>query len=170
MPSYPCDIDSEACSLRVRRGAGGKARTIGIDACSCALLDRWMGRRARLRLTTRHPVFAAYCTGQVGQPLDARYVRARLGALGDKAGITKRVHPQGLRHSLAYDLAQYGKPVHVIRRQLGHSSLAVTSRYVNHLSPAELVVKLRDRDWAPPTTSRPGRMQQAAGRCPAIPP
>jgi integrase len=35
--------------------------------------------------------------------------------------------------------------MHIIQKQLGHSNLAVTSRYVDHLNPAEVVAEVRER-------------------------
>jgi len=40
--------------------------------------------------------------------------------LAERAGIDKRVHPHGLRRSLALDLAMRGTPANVIQAQLGH--------------------------------------------------
>jgi Phage integrase family len=48
-------------------------------------------------------------------------VRAALAKLGVIAGIEKRVHPHGLRHSLAFDMAMTGVPTHQIQAPLGHS-------------------------------------------------
>jgi integrase/recombinase XerD len=60
-------------------------------------------------------VFATYETGNAGQPLDPRYVRAALTRYGTRAGVEKRCHPHGLRHSLAFDLAQRGILMHAIQ-------------------------------------------------------
>ena len=49
------------------------------------------------------------------------YVRGLLPRLARKAGIDKRVHAHGLRHTHAYELAGEGTPLHVIQAQLGHS-------------------------------------------------
>ncbi len=46
---------------------------------------------------------------------------------------------------LTGELAGEGVPVHYIRRQLGHNSLAVTARYIEHLNPAEVVAAIRSR-------------------------
>lgn len=144
----PRDVDTQAGIVRVRNGKGQKARTVGIDPHGAALLDRWLDRRGRLRLTGRHPIFAIYETGKVGRALDPRYVRTALARLGVKAGLgDKRVHPHGLRHSLAFDLAQRGVPTHAIQAQLGHGSLATTDRYVRHLMPLDVINIMRDRDW-----------------------
>ena len=143
----PRDVDTATCTVRVREGKGRKTRTVGIDPHCSALLDRWLDRRRALGLNGRHPVFATYAVGKVGQPLDPRYVRTALARAGAKAGIDKRVHPHGLRHSLAFDLAQRGVPTHVIQAQLGHASLAITDRYVRHLMPIEVIDIMRGRDW-----------------------
>jgi integrase/recombinase XerD len=143
----PKDVDTQACVVHVLNGKGGKTRTVGIDTRSCALLDAWLERRKSLGLNGRHPIFATYEVGRVGRPLSGIYVRRALAKLGTRAGIDKRVHPHGLRHSLAFDLAQRGVPTHVIQAQLGHASLAVTDRYVRHLMPAEVIQIVRDRDW-----------------------
>lgn len=144
---YPRDVDTQAGTVRVRGGKGGKTATIGIDPRGAALLDRWADRRATLGLTGRHPIFAQYTTGRTGRPLTPRYVRAAMSRLADKAGIDKRVHPHGLRHSLAFDLAQRGTPMHVIQTQLRHGSLAITDRYIRHLHPGEVIDIMRTRDW-----------------------
>ncbi|WP_051425666.1 tyrosine-type recombinase/integrase [Jiangella gansuensis] len=143
----PKDVDLDAGTVRVRNGKGGKSRLVGIDPYSASLIQAWLDRRAQLGLTHRHPVFASYSKGHVGDLMSPRYVRAALAKLGMKAGIAKRVHPHGLRHSLAFDMAETGTPVHSIQRQLGHASLAITSRYVDHLRPTDVVQTMRARDW-----------------------
>ena len=55
------------------------------------------------------------------------------------------VHPHALRHSLASALAMEGKPLPTITAQLGHSSTAVTDRYLAKIAPADLVIQIRDR-------------------------
>lgn len=143
----PRDIDTAAQTVRVREGKGRRARTVGIDLYSCALIERWLDRRAALGLGARHKLFATYSTGQHGRPLQARYVRAALGRLAARAGIGKRVHPHGLRHSLASDMADNGSSVWEIQRQLGHRSVATTDRYVHALRPTGLLDHMRQRRW-----------------------
>ncbi len=60
--------------------------------------------------------------------------------LGQSAGIHKRVHAHGLRHTHASELRVEGVDIAVIRRQLGHASLLTTVEYLDHLS-ANLVVE-----------------------------
>lgn len=144
----PRDVDTRDQTVRVREGKGRKARTVGIDTYACALIDRWLDRRAKLGLTPRQPVFACYSAGKVGLPLQQRYVRLALKRLGERADIRKRIHPHGLRHSLASDMADAGSSVSKIQHQLGHSSLATTDRYVHDLRPTELLDHMRQRDWS----------------------
>lgn len=144
---FPKDIDTAQGIVRVGNGKGGKSRTVGLDPHAASLLDRWLDRRSTYGLNGRHPIFAQYTTGKTGQPIQPRYVRTALARLGDRAGLDKRVHPHGLRHSLAFDLAQRGVPSHAIQAQLGHASLAITDRYVKHLMPAEVIDVMRQRDW-----------------------
>ena len=82
--------------------------------------------------------------------LNSSYVRALLPRLAAKAGIEKRVHAHGLRHSHAADLVREGVPVNLIQRQLGHASLAVTSAYLDHIAPEHVVAVIRDRVWEMP--------------------
>ena len=56
----------------------------------------------------------------------------------------------GLRHSHAVRLDEAGVRTSLISRQLGHSSLAVTSVYIDHVSPAQLVQALDGVAFDPP--------------------
>jgi integrase/recombinase XerD len=71
------------------------------------------------------------------------YVRLLLQRLAAKSGIEKRVHPHGLRHTFAFELEQSGAPTTVVSKLLGHSSVAVTARYLDRLSNAQAVSVLQ---------------------------
>ncbi len=62
-----------------------------------------------------------------------RYVRA--------AGLPEHVNFHTTRHTAASWLAERGAPVEAIRMYLGHSSVAVTERYM-HLSPSSLAAQV----------------------------
>src|SRR6266571_155244 len=70
---------------------------------------------------------------------------ALLPRLARKVGIEKRVHPHGLRHTCAAELAMERVPVHVIRKQLGHASLHTTTVFLEHIAPVELADTMRRR-------------------------
>lgn len=139
----PKDISAREQTIRVLNGKGRKARTVGIDVDGLAYIERWLEVRKRHGLNGRHPVF---CTLS-GQPVKQAYVRALLPRLAEKAGIDKRVHAHGLRHTHAAELAREGLPVNLIQQQLGHASLAVTSRYLDHIAPQQLIEAMKARSW-----------------------
>ncbi len=99
--------------------------------------------RKPLGLNGRHPLF---CTLQ-GTPMKAPYLRVLLPRLAAKAGIEKRVHPHGFRHAHAAELMREGIPLNVIQQQLGHSSVATTSRYLAHIAPQEVIDAMKQREW-----------------------
>jgi site-specific recombinase XerD len=139
----PKDLDRQAGTVRVLQGKGGKSRTVGFDPAAFGLIERWLDRRAELRINGRHRLF---CTLD-GKPLDPSYVRHLLPRLASKAGIEKRVHPHALRHTHAAELAREGVPLNVIQAQLGHSNVATTSRYLAHIAPAEVIRVMQGREW-----------------------
>jgi site-specific recombinase XerD len=140
---FPKDVDAAAGTVRVLHGKGDMARTVALDPEAFALLERWLDRRVQLGHNGRAPLF---CTLD-GGPLLTGYVRALLPRLARRAGIEKRVHAHGLRHSFAAGLAQEGVPMNVIQAALGHSSLATTSRYLAHVAPQHVIETLKARTW-----------------------
>ena len=62
---YPKDVDLAEGSIRVLRGKGSKSRTVGLDPAACAIVQRWLQKRAALGLKSRQPLF---CTLD-GHPL-----------------------------------------------------------------------------------------------------
>lgn len=140
---YPKDLDRDAGTVTVLVGKGGKRRTVGLDPGAFAIVERWLQLRAQHEINGRAPLL---CTLQ-GTPLATAYVRALMPRLAARAGIEKRVHAHGLRHTHAAELALEGKPMNLIQAQLGHTSLATTSRYLAHIAPAELVKAMQGRTW-----------------------
>lgn len=140
------DIDRGACTVRVLHGKGDRSRVTGIDPHAFAAIDRWIDKRKDLGLARRSRLF---CTLQ-GESIDSSYVRHLMKRLAAKAGIEKRVHAHGLRHTLAAELASEHLPVNVIQAQLGHGSLATTSRYLAHIRPQQLIDEMQRREpWKP---------------------
>src|SRR5438445_12476242 len=138
---YPKDLDRAAGTVTVLVGKRAKRRTIGLDAGAFAVIERWLDKRAALGINGRAPLL---CTLK-GQPVASAYVRGLMPRLARRAGIEKRVHPHGLRHTHAAELALEGQHMNLIQAQLGHSSLATTSRYLAHIAPAELVKAMQAR-------------------------
>jgi site-specific recombinase XerD len=93
------------------------------------------------------PVRAAHAGGP-GRSESRLGTKRLLPRLAAKAGVEKRVHPHGLRHAYAAELAAEGVPVNVVQQQLGHGSLATTDRYLRHIAPREPVDTMQAREWA----------------------
>ena len=129
----PKDVDLEAGAIRVLRGKGGRSRTVGIDPGGAAIVQEWMERRDALGLKRASPLLCTWSGGR----LHAGSVRRTLQRLADEAGIEKRVHPHGLRHTHAAELREEGMDIGIISKQLGHRSIATTA----------VVEAMRGRGW-----------------------
>ena len=152
---YPHDIDTKAGTVTVREGKGGTHRVVVIIGGSAALdyLHAWNELRGRMGINGRNPTFCSVGghgkrskgVRKPGRPINPAYVRALLPRLAEKAGIDKRVHAHGLRHTHAADMANAERPVSLsmIASQLGHASVATTDRYLQKLTPRDLVAAIR---------------------------
>lgn len=128
-------VDLERRVLTVRRSmsAGqettpksGKSRTFPIPAVSVP----WFEKQRARGPDDAGRVFPGYVSGKA---LDAGTVSKRFAALVVDAGFT---NPQGitlhsLRHTFATRLVEGGAPASAIRDFLGHSSVAVSDRYLH---------------------------------------
>lgn len=145
----PKDVDLVAGTITVLHGKGNRRRTVGIDPQAAAVVEQWAARRRGLGLTVSAPLFCTISQPRPGRKMHSSVVREAFKDLAVKAGIDKRVHPHGFRHTHASELAREGVGINIIQRQLGHSDLATTARYIDHLAPWEVVDAIRNRTgWA----------------------
>lgn len=142
----PSDIDMAKHSIRLRDTKSGRAQTRGFHPSADDALARWLDTRKAAGIGNHGT--RLFCTLDGGS-LHPQYVRNLLHRLGEHAGIGKRVHPHGLRHSFAFELEQAGTPVTVISKLLGHSSIAVTARYLDHLTNHQAVSALETVELPP---------------------
>ncbi len=140
---YPKDLELSDGCVRVLNGKGGKSRTVGLDPGAAAIIEQWSEVRTHLGLNGRHHVFCSL----TGSSMSDAYVRRLLKQLGSKAGIDKRVHAHGLRHTHAAQLRAEGVDIAIISRQLGHVSITTTARYLDHLAPRAVIETMRKRTW-----------------------
>lgn len=165
----PQDVDPAAGAVRVLFAKGGRFRTAGIDAGAIALLDAWHAQRGRQRPPGDAPLF---CT-RSGRALTPAYVRRLLPELARRAGVAKRVHAHGLRHTHAAQLRAEGLDVGIISKQLGHASLFTTVIYLDHIAPTAVVEAVRARAWSHRDDAprcRPRRPERAPAPSPRGPP
>jgi site-specific recombinase XerD len=137
----PSNVDMKSHSIRIHHGKGDKATVRGFHPSADDALSRWLDKRKELGFRNG-PLF---CTLDGGQMSD-RYVRDMLKRYAAKAEVTKRVHPHGLRHTYANELRLAGADIVTISKLLGHSSIAVTARYLDHLTNGEAIEALEALD------------------------
>lgn len=133
------DIDFQRGTVRVRRGKGHKARTVGLDSLASTAVEAWLATRPE----GSGPLFCLVSDST--RPVNSEHVRSKLKRLATRASIERRVHPHGLRHAYAYELAEEGAPAHYIRDLLGHASLASTDVYLRGLGASRAVDFARNR-------------------------
>lgn len=141
----PNDIDLEYMSIRVLHGKGDKARTVGLDAGARDAIVAWLPIRNAFvpNLSPRDPLFVT----KGGNQVLSSYVREMLPRMGERAGVERRVHAHGFRHSFAVELVREGTKLPDIQRLLGHTNLATTATYLASLNPEDALNVVRGRTW-----------------------
>jgi site-specific recombinase XerD len=136
------DLDPRRGALVVRRGKGGRRREVGMDEWGWEHLLAWSELRLDLPLG---PLFCIITGPTRGRPWSAAAVRADLRRTAATAGVRRRFAPHQLRHAHAVEMAHEGVPLIVIQRQLGHSSLGITSIYLQGIDNAEIIETVHAR-------------------------
>lgn len=143
----PHHVDYSDQTVTVLRGKGGKRRVVGIDLWALEEIQDWYAVRARFKteLPVDAPLFCTMAEGSRGNALNSSYVRTVIKRNGQRAGIHKRVHPHGFRHSFAVDLVREHMSMNVVQRSLGHSNLGVTATYLSGIANFEIVEAVASR-------------------------
>ncbi len=119
------DIDERRGSLLIRHGKGDKRREVPIRRDLAQLLQ--------LHIATRRagPLFASRQQGSGPTPyvLTRQRVGQMVRDVAGAAGITKRVYPHLLRHTVATRLLALGMDITDLQRFLGHESITTTRLY-----------------------------------------
>ena len=138
----PSDVNLAKHSLRLLDTKSGKAQTRGFHPAPMAPWRAgWTPARPCPALGHAPGSFA------LSRRPGVRRLRARPPAPPGRQGRReKRVTPHQLRHRFAVELEAAGTPVTTISKLLGHSSVAVTSRYLDHLTNAQAVSALEAVD------------------------
>jgi len=113
-------------------GKGGKTRTVLVPASLWVALTRLRGDSGE-----NDPVFQSQKKSHDGQGhLSREWVHKIVQAAARSAGITGKVSPHALRHAHASHTLERGAKIHLVQATLGHSSVAITSRYL-HARPED---------------------------------
>ena len=131
---------SELCALKWRDlrangdsgqvttfGKGGKTRTILLTPSLWEELCQLRGSAGG-----DEPVFVSKKGGHLCRTQVFYIVKAASAS----AGIDEKTSPHWLRHSHASHSLDRGAPIHLVQRTLGHSSIAITEKYL-HARPTD---------------------------------
>ena len=113
------DIAFRELEIRIPQAKGGKARDVPMLSSLARELRLYLGERR---------------TGYVfpsprGGHYSKRRVQQIVKEVAEDAGITKRVYPHLLRHTMAQRLADQGMPENLLQKLLGHEHPETTQRY-----------------------------------------
>jgi integrase/recombinase XerC len=120
------------------KGKGGKPRPVPIREDVAAPVLRYLHTTGR-RLGDSGALFLRE-GDRSGRHLTTRTVGMVTAEYAAEAGIeaARAFSPHACRHTYAVRAAREGAGVHALKRLLGHSSVATTGRYLDHLSLADL--------------------------------
>ncbi|MBI2077173.1 MAG: tyrosine-type recombinase/integrase [Euryarchaeota archaeon] len=125
------NIDFHEQTIRIHSGKGDKDRLVVVAPRCLDDLKAWLGERAATSSDYLFPSFLP------GKPMTERTAQRIVSQTARAAGLTKKVTPHVLRHTLATTLLRRGGDIRFIQRILGHASIATTQVYT-HLDDAEL--------------------------------
>lgn len=134
------DIDLEEKAVRLM-GKGSKQRLVPLGSYArnsvVVYLNAGRGELER-RSTAKVPERRALFLNKRGKRISRQSVWEIVKTAGERAGITKPLHPHTLRHSFATHLIQGGADVRTVQELLGHASVTTTQIYT-HVSPEALI-------------------------------
>lgn len=115
------DVDFERRTVKVI-GKGDKSRILYFSVRARLMLQEYIQNRdGGTALFT--------CSRAPYERLGSRSIQITLRTLGEKAGLSRRVHPHILRHTFATNSLNAGMDITVIQKILGHTSVATTQIY-----------------------------------------
>jgi len=111
-------------------GKGKKTRIILLGATVWEEISLLRGASGK-----NDPVFRSRKRNHQGEyHLNRKQVYQIVKEAGERAGLEGKVSPHWLRHSHASHSLDKGAPLHLVQQTLGHSSIAITERYL-HAKP-----------------------------------
>lgn len=144
------DIDLESRAFRIYGTKTKNAdRSVGCNEVAFASIRDWLDIRAELEIPGPY-AFPCLSVGERGNQIKPAQLRQMIHGLAAKAGLEgphtdRRVHPHAFRHSFAAELWREGVDLMLISKALGHSSIAVTQIYINHVAPFEVIEATANR-------------------------
>lgn len=124
-------VSFEQKTVSVHAGKGGKSQDVPLSQAALDVLSGYL--RTGLRKESSEWLFPA----PDGKRLSTQRIRVLCRQYGKRAGLQKAVSPHMFRHALATNLLSKGCPLPFVQRQLRHSRIETTMRYL-HLSDKAL--------------------------------
>lgn len=122
------DVDIAQQSVHIAQGKGGLRRTCCLSGDCMEVLIAYLHERKG------EPDDLLFITHRHGHLLQTQDVRKIVRVIAKRAGLSGRVWPHLLRHSLATAMLQRGCSVFSIQLILGHSNVGTTMDYYLHPS------------------------------------
>ena len=120
------DVDIQRGSILIRHGKGNKQRLVRIGSKTQKALWMYM---SLYRRGDSQRLF----TDAGGRPLKVNAIKLLMYKLGKRANL-EGVHAHRLRHTFAISFLRAGGDVFSLQYLLGHSTLAMTQRYLQSLN------------------------------------
>lgn len=117
---YESDLGMEERSITIRHGKGDKRRVLLVDEWAWREILYWLRIREEIPPGALIPVIRG---DTAGGPMAAPDIRRQLKYLRERAGVRKRVHPHGFRHSFAVEASREGIGLYSLQGALGHARL-----------------------------------------------
>lgn len=125
--SEAVQIDLNSMDFRQRSidviGKGNRPRTLLFSIRTRLMIEEYVNER--------QGGTALFCS--IRQPYDrlqGAAIQRIVKNIGNRAGITKRVHPHVLRHTFATNMVNAGMELTTVQRLLGHESVGTTEIYL----------------------------------------
>jgi integrase/recombinase XerD len=115
------DWDVRKRVMRVRKSPNPKPREIPVPASLFPLMEAYFQEY--------NPQTLLFEGREEGKPLGERSLQIILHQIAERAGITRNVTPNMLRHSYATHVLETGGSLQYLQEVLGHSSIRTTSVY-----------------------------------------
>jgi len=133
------DWREEDASFLVK-GKGGRQRLAFLpDDRSISVIQRYLTNRRSLSLNSD-----AVFLNSSGRRISTQGIAEVVVRSAQSAGISSRVTPHMLRHTVATLLLRFGADIRVVQEVLGHASIATTQRYTD-VSKEHMLSTLRAR-------------------------
>lgn len=117
----------DGAAVLTLHGKGDKTRHVWVTAATARELAQARAELGDVAHVEARPLFCS----RTARRLAARDVQRIVERAARRAGLPATISPHWLRHAHATHAIERGAPAHVVAHDLGHASLATTTRYTH---------------------------------------